>query len=143
VQNPYQVASTGTFLDQAALQAKTETNNFSLNTTAAAIMLTDPFNNATPNLKPAVGSPALTGAKFDLPQLMEPFFTSVAYRGAFDGTTDWGAGKFLNLPLYPYPRRDMWVSPFLFCFGSINVWHIKRTVPEIRRQLADSQVIFL
>jgi hypothetical protein len=92
VQNPYQVGSTGTFLDQATLQTKTETTNFSLNTTVAAIGLTDPFNNGSPNLKPAAGSPALTGAKFDLPQLMETFFTSVSYRGAFDGTTDWTTG---------------------------------------------------
>ncbi|OQP50937.1 hypothetical protein A4H97_03695 [Niastella yeongjuensis] len=54
--------------------------------------LTDPFNNATPNLKPATGSPALTGALFDFGGLSDGFFEKVSYRGAFDGTNDWTAG---------------------------------------------------
>ena len=60
VQNTYQVASTGTFLDLATLQARTETENISQVLTVAGIGLTDPFNNASPNLKPATGSPALS-----------------------------------------------------------------------------------
>jgi hypothetical protein len=56
------------------------------------IMLTDPFNNANPNLKPAAGSPALTGALFDFSTLNSDFFEKVSYRGAFDGTNDWTSG---------------------------------------------------
>ena len=40
----YQVASTGTFLDLATLQARTETENISQVLTVAGIGLTDPFN---------------------------------------------------------------------------------------------------
>jgi hypothetical protein len=94
VQNPYQVSSTGSFLDVTTLQSKTETTNGSkLFTSASAIGLTDPFNNASPNLKPAAGSEALTtAAKFDLGALSEAFFTPVNYIGAFDGTNDWTSG---------------------------------------------------
>jgi hypothetical protein len=92
VQNTYQVGSTGSFLDATSLQTKTETTNGSQAVTSATISLTDPFNNSNPNLKPTVGSPVLTGAKFDLTQLQEAFFTPVAYRGALDATTDWTAG---------------------------------------------------
>ena len=93
VQNTYQVASAGTFLDAASLQTKTESSNSSQAfTNAADIGLTDPFNNTSPNLQPKAGSPALTGAKFDLSQLQEPFFTAVAYRGALDGTNNWTTG---------------------------------------------------
>ena len=58
----------------------------------ADVMLTDPFNNAAPNLKPAAGSPALTGALFDFGTLNADFFEKVSYRGALDATTDWTAG---------------------------------------------------
>ena len=58
----------------------------------ADVMLTDPFNNATPNLKPAAGSPALTGALFDFGTLNADFFEKVSYRGALDATTDWTTG---------------------------------------------------
>jgi hypothetical protein len=58
----------------------------------ADVMLTDPFNNANPNLKPAAGSPALTGALFDFGTLNADFFDKVSYRGAFDGTNDWTTG---------------------------------------------------
>ncbi|MBZ5857669.1 hypothetical protein [Flavihumibacter profundi] len=61
-------------------------------TNPADMKLTDPFNNAAPNLQPAAGSPALTGALFDLSALNDAFFDKVAYKGAFDGTTDWTAG---------------------------------------------------
>jgi len=61
-------------------------------TDPATVMLTDPFNNAAPNLKPAAGSPALTGALFDFGTLNADFFEKVSYRGAFDGTTDWTSG---------------------------------------------------
>jgi len=58
----------------------------------ADVKLTDPFNNATPNLQPAVGSPALTGALFDFGTLNADFFEKVSYRGALDGTNDWTSG---------------------------------------------------
>jgi hypothetical protein len=54
--------------------------------------LTEPFNNANPNVKPAAGSPALTGALFDFGGLTDGFFDKVTYRGAFDGSNDWTTG---------------------------------------------------
>jgi hypothetical protein len=93
VQNPYQAISSSAFMDNTGLQTMTETTNGSQYfASASAIGLTDPFNNATPNLKPATGSPALTGAKFDLPQLQDAFFTQVSYRGALDASNDWTSG---------------------------------------------------
>jgi hypothetical protein len=94
VQNPYQVGSTGSYLDVPTLQSKTETTNLSqLFGTASAIGLTDPFNNSNPNLKPTAGSlPLTTAAKFDTGGLTDAFFTQVNYIGAFDGTNDWTAG---------------------------------------------------
>jgi hypothetical protein len=56
------------------------------------IKLTDPFNNASPNLKPATGSPALSGALFDFGTLSDSFFEKVSYRGALDGSNDWTQG---------------------------------------------------
>jgi len=53
--------------------------------------LTDPFNNVTPNVKPAAGSPLLAGALFDFGKLTDAFFDKVTYKGALDGTTDWTA----------------------------------------------------
>lgn len=53
--------------------------------------LADPFNNAAPNIKPASGSPLLTGALFDFGTLSDAFFDKVAFKGALDGTTDWTA----------------------------------------------------
>jgi hypothetical protein len=54
------------------------------------VNLTDPFNS-TPNLQPATGSPALSGALFDFGSLDDGFFEQVSYRGAFDGSADWSA----------------------------------------------------
>ncbi|MBO9572873.1 MAG: hypothetical protein J7497_11825 [Chitinophagaceae bacterium] len=59
---------------------------------AADAGLTDPFNNAAPNLKPASGSPALAGALFDFGTLGADFFDKVSFRGALDGTNDWTSG---------------------------------------------------
>lgn len=58
---------------------------------ASDAMLTDPFNNANPNLKPAAGSPALSGAQFDFGALNDGFFDRVSFRGALDATNDWTA----------------------------------------------------
>ncbi|MBA4167597.1 MAG: hypothetical protein H0X41_08665 [Chitinophagaceae bacterium] len=57
----------------------------------ADLGLTDPFNNATPNLTPTAGSPLLAGALFDFGALSNAFFEKVSYKGAFDGTVDWTA----------------------------------------------------
>lgn len=55
------------------------------------LMLTDPFNNATPDLQPKGGSPALTsGAVFEN-NLNDPFFEKVDFIGAI-GNEDWTEG---------------------------------------------------
>jgi hypothetical protein len=82
-------------LDDAALETITTGVDLSVYyADAADIKLTDPFNNATPNLQPAAGSPALsTTAKFDITgKLDDAFFEKVSYIGALDGTTDWTSG---------------------------------------------------
>jgi len=80
-------------LTNATLETITTTTNSSVLLAAASdARLGDPFNNATPNLKPLAGSPALTkAAKFDLDKLNVTFFDKVTYLGALDGTTDWTA----------------------------------------------------
>lgn len=94
VQNPYQVGSTGAYLDAATLKDKTENANGSkLVASFAGVGLADAGNNASPNLKPNAGSLALTtAAKFDVGGLDDAFFTKVTYLGALDGTTDWTSG---------------------------------------------------
>lgn len=46
------------------------------------VLLTNPYNLNNPNLRPATGSPALTGASFKHVGLNDPFFTPTAYVGA-------------------------------------------------------------
>lgn len=76
-------------LDAAGLKALVETRDNTVSFTSPAdVKLTDPFNNAAPNLAPATGSPALTGAAFT-DQLADGFFTKVTYRGAIDPASDW------------------------------------------------------
>ncbi|MEO8404502.1 MAG: hypothetical protein ABI480_07910 [Chitinophagaceae bacterium] len=78
--------------DNASISALTTTTYKSTILAAAAdAKINAPFNNAAPDLKLAATSPALTGALFDFGLLSDPFFEHVAYRGAFDGTTDWTA----------------------------------------------------
>ena len=94
---PYQVdkqVSTPKILDSAQLASITETTDHSVYyADASAIQLTDPFNDAAPNLKPKAGSPALTTAgKFDKGLLMDAFFDKTTYIGALDATNDWTAG---------------------------------------------------
>lgn len=81
-------------LDSATLVTITTTTNLSAYyPDAATIGLTDPFNNAAPNLKPSASSPALTtAAKFDLTELGDTFFEQVTFVGAMDATNDWTAG---------------------------------------------------
>ena len=73
-----------------AVKSKAEASATTTLTAAVDAKLTDPFNLVTPNLLPATGSPALTGAAF-AGDLTNSFFTSTTYRGAF-GTTNWMAG---------------------------------------------------
>jgi len=74
----------------AAVKAKAEGSSTITLAAAADAKITDPFNLKTPNMLPASGSPALTGAAF-AGDLTNTFFTSTTYRGAF-GTTNWMAG---------------------------------------------------
>ncbi len=97
VAKPYQVdklVGTPKVLDSAQLATITQTTDSTVYmANAANIMLTDPFNNAQPNLKPLAGSPALTTAGvFTRGALTDPFFEHTSYIGAFDATTDWTTG---------------------------------------------------
>jgi hypothetical protein len=94
VNSPFRVANTGTFLDSTGLATLTLTTNGSqLFSTAADVQLTDPFNNATPNLKPQAGSAAVTtAAKFDVGTLDDAFFEKVTFIGAMDASNDWTTG---------------------------------------------------
>jgi hypothetical protein len=91
--SPFRVANTGAFLDSTTLSNLTLTNYQSqLFANADDINLTDPFNNAAPNLKPQAASPALTkAAKFDAGTLSDAFFDKVAFVGAMDASNDWTA----------------------------------------------------
>lgn len=78
-------------LTDVALKALVETRDGSKSFTSATdIGLTDPFNNAAPNLLPKSGTvSATTAAKFD-GALADAFFTKVTYIGAIDpAATDW------------------------------------------------------
>ena len=80
--------------DVTSLQTTVETRDSSMYyADAMAIMLTDPFNNASPNLKPTAGSPALTRpASFNPAQLSDAFFDKVTFIGALDASSDWTNG---------------------------------------------------
>lgn len=80
-------------MDSATLRSITlGANSSQYFVNADDIKLTAPFNNASPNLKPQTGSPALTTpAKFDLAKLNVAFFDKVSYIGALDATNDWTA----------------------------------------------------
>lgn len=95
--NPFQVdkqVMNPPLLDAAGLSTITLTTNMSQQfNDATAIGLTDPFNNARPDLKPVASSPAATtAAKFDLPELGDAFFEQVNFVGAMDATNDWTSG---------------------------------------------------
>jgi hypothetical protein len=87
-------AKTATLLTNATLETMvTATFNTQLLASANDAGLTDPFNNAKPNLQPKSGSKAVTTAgKFDKSTLSDGFFVKTNYIGAFDGTNDWTAG---------------------------------------------------
>ncbi|MBE7176173.1 MAG: hypothetical protein INR69_07210 [Mucilaginibacter polytrichastri] len=67
----------------------TQNANISIATTAEA-GLTDAYA-AAPKLTLKAGAAALTGAAFN-GVFADGFFSKVAYKGAFDGTTDWTSG---------------------------------------------------
>jgi hypothetical protein len=73
-----------------AIKAKAEADGTITLSSPADAKLIDPFNLTNPNMLPASGSPALTGAVF-AGDLSNQFFTSTTYRGAF-GTTNWMTG---------------------------------------------------
>jgi len=81
-------------LDFLGLATKVTTHDMSVYyPNAADIMLTDPFNNAGPNVMPKAGSPALsTAGKFDFGLLSDSFFDHTNFIGALDASNDWTAG---------------------------------------------------
>lgn len=96
VANPFRIASltaTSSVLDSATLASiTTQANGSVYYSNASDVKLSDPFNNAAPNVKPQTGSPALTtAAKFDISSLNDPFFEKVNYIGALEASNDWTA----------------------------------------------------
>jgi len=86
VADPYRVSGlTTATLTAAAIRTKAESEGCKTYTNAADIKLTAPFSLTSPNLLPATGSDALTGASFTG---LSTFFTTTTYVGAF-GTTNW------------------------------------------------------
>jgi hypothetical protein len=92
VSDPFKLGSdvTTTGASATAIQTKATAAGSSSFTSATAAMLTTPFSLTAPNFLPATGSPALAGAAFS-GDLSNPFFTQVAYKGAF-GMTNWMSG---------------------------------------------------
>ncbi len=86
VADPYRVSGlTAATLTAAAVRTKAESEGCKTYTNAADIKLTSPFTITNPNLLPAAGSDALTGANFTG---LDAFFTATTHVGAF-GTTNW------------------------------------------------------
>ena len=81
-------------LDSLGLATKVTAHDMSVYyPNAADIMLTDPFNDAGPNVMPKAGSPALsTAGKFDFGLLSDSFFDHTSFIGALDASNDWTAG---------------------------------------------------
>jgi hypothetical protein len=97
VTNPIDL-QTGLNLNGGRSYDLSSVNNLTTSTYKSAILsaatdakLTDPFNNASPNLRPATGSPLLSGALFDFGSLTDAFFDKVTFRGALDASNDWTA----------------------------------------------------
>lgn len=88
VADPYRVSGlTAATLNAAAIRTKAESEGCKTYTSADDIKLTSPFTITNPNLLPAAGSDALTGASFTG---LDAFFTTTTHVGAF-GTTNWMA----------------------------------------------------
>lgn len=95
VTKPFLVlGSDSTTLNTAALTTLTLGTNLSqLLSGAEDAGLTDPFNNAAPDLKPKADSKALTTeGKFDVNGLDNSFFVKTSYVGALDASNDWTSG---------------------------------------------------
>ena len=118
-------------------------------TDPATVMLTDPFNNAAPNLKPAAGSPALTGALFDFGTLSAAFFEKVSLQGCFgrNNRLDYWLERLEQVIVYKsieiMKRRNVTFRFFMkaifsFILWSISIWHIKGCVPERRKHFSYS-----
>lgn len=71
--------------------ALNRTNNNTMVENSADLMLTSLYSDGGPNLTPATGSPALSGANFDGDDYSS-FFEVVPYRGAV-GATNWAASS--------------------------------------------------
>ena len=85
---------TGTLIIPDPELAAFETNSVNKNVlliSSADFKLTDIYNSV-PNLTPAGGSPALTGADFTGVDFSTAFFEKTAYRGAI-GSTNWAASS--------------------------------------------------
>ena len=75
--------------------ALNSSNNNTMYITSAELQLKGMYATGSPDLTPAAGSPALTGANFDGTNFTG-FFQHVAYRGAF-GADNWAAaGNWVN-----------------------------------------------
>ncbi len=83
-------ASALALLSNASLQTKAETDGSVTLATASAAQLGNPFNFTSPDFKPQVGSPALSGTWVNPDG--SAFFTSVTYRGAFSANDTWANG---------------------------------------------------
>ena len=84
--NPY--VGVTAIITSADVKIKAESEGCITYTNPADIKLTSPFNISAPDVTPATGSPALSGAAFTG---MDSFFETVTYRGAV-GTTNWLQG---------------------------------------------------
>jgi hypothetical protein len=87
----YTVSNAGSLGYTAAmLQAAIATGNTVL-AAATDANLTDAFNVTRPNVKPAAGSPALSGAAWT-GVYGDAFFDKVSFVGAMDASNDWTSG---------------------------------------------------
>jgi len=90
--------ATAGLLTAAGLKTLVETRDQSKTFASATdVGLTDPFNNAAPNLLPKSGSAAATAtAAFTATALTDSFFTKTTYVGAVDPAgTDWSKASWL------------------------------------------------
>ncbi|MCX7649269.1 MAG: PKD domain-containing protein [Flavobacteriales bacterium] len=85
--NLYLVVNSGSTFDIQSFFHTSGWNN-RIYQTMDSLMLTNPNNLTGPDFRPMTGSPLLGSADFSNPNLQDPFFESVTYRGAF-GSTDW------------------------------------------------------
>jgi hypothetical protein len=88
VADAYRISGlTNSTVTAAQMKTKAESEGCKTYASAADIKLTAPFSLTAPNLLPATGSDALTGASFTG---LDSYFTATTYVGAF-GTTNWMA----------------------------------------------------